>query len=73
MTVSSRWRGAAVPTVETELRAGDAAAGHVTSAAYSPRLSAAVALGYVRRGSHEPGTRLFSTIGEAEVVPLPMV
>ena len=32
--------------------------GHVTSAAWSPRLQAPVALGYVRREFVEPGTTL---------------
>jgi folate-binding protein YgfZ len=46
--------------------------GTVTSAAWSPRLQATVALGYVRRGSHMPGTVLSSAAGEASVVTLPM-
>ena len=48
------------------------AVGSVTSAAWSPRLQATVALGYVRRGSHTPGTGLSSAAGEANVVALPM-
>jgi folate-binding protein YgfZ len=51
--------------------------GQVTSSVVSPRLGTAIALAYVRRGSHEPGTRLQVTgadgTQEAEVVSLPFV
>ena len=40
----------------------------VTSAAFSPRLSAPLALAMVRREANSPGTRLESAIGECEVV-----
>jgi folate-binding protein YgfZ len=53
----------------------DAEAGHVTSSAFSARLDAVVALGYIRRGSQEPGTILevHTEAGprSAEVTPLP--
>lgn len=49
--------------------------GHVTSSAYSPRLGTTIALGYVRRGSHLPGTAVeIEADGQrltAEVVVLP--
>jgi folate-binding protein YgfZ len=49
--------------------------GHITSWVFSPRLGRAIALAYVRRGSHEPGTRLeVEAEGgrwPAEVVSLP--
>jgi len=49
--------------------------GQVTSSAYSPRFGKVVALGYVRRSSHQPGTILQAEIGtncvRAEVTPLP--
>jgi folate-binding protein YgfZ len=46
--------------------------GRVTSAAYSPRLNAALALAMVRREANAPGTRLDSSLGECEVVSLPL-
>jgi folate-binding protein YgfZ len=51
--------------------------GQITSAAQSPRVAAAIALAYVRRGSQEPGTKLEvqAAGGPAtvEVVALPFV
>jgi folate-binding protein YgfZ len=51
--------------------------GHITSAVHSPRLDAPVALGYVRRDHHAPGTELtLRTAGgesAARIVPLPFV
>ena len=48
--------------------------GEVTSAVESPATGRCIALGYVRRGSAEPGTRVhLGTGGEAEVVALPIV
>ncbi len=70
--VGLRFAGATVPEAGTELTVDGQTAGHVTSAAYSPRLSAPLALGYVRRGKEAPGTRLDSAEGEAEVVSLPV-
>jgi folate-binding protein YgfZ len=61
-----------VPVPGTELRAGSAAVGEVTSAAFSPARNTAVALGYVRRGHNEPGTTLESAAGPLTVVSLPM-
>jgi folate-binding protein YgfZ len=55
-----------------ELKAGDVVVGSVTSAAFSPRLGAAIGLGYVRQGHNQPGARLACWQGEAEVVALPM-
>jgi glycine cleavage system aminomethyltransferase T len=55
-----------------ELRSGDAAVGTVTSATFSPRLSAPLALAYLRRGFNTPGTKLAAPSGEAEVVTLPL-
>ncbi|MEX0677297.1 MAG: glycine cleavage T C-terminal barrel domain-containing protein [Pirellulales bacterium] len=69
--LSGLWfKGAAVPEPGTELLSGERVVGQVTSASYSPRLQAPLALGYVRTGSHAPGTRLTSALGDAEVVPL---
>jgi tRNA-modifying protein YgfZ len=62
----------AFPPEGTELKAGEAVVGTVTSAAWSPRFAAPVALAYVKTASSRPATRLTSPAGEAEVVPLPM-
>jgi tRNA-modifying protein YgfZ len=62
-----------VPPVGTEFtdEAGKSL-GQVTSAAFSPRLGAPLALAYVRRGSNTPGTKLRSASGPAEVISLPI-
>jgi folate-binding protein YgfZ len=65
--------GEAVPPPGTELKAGEAAAGVITSSAWSPRLSAPIALAMIKTISTRPGTRLSSSAGEAEVVALPML
>jgi folate-binding protein YgfZ len=75
--VGLRFSGQEIPDAGTELHATDAqeggsAIGSVTSAAWSPRLNNALALGYVRRGHTQAGARLASSAGPAEVVPLPL-
>ena len=70
--VGLRFEGSEIPRPGGELRAGEQTVGAVTSAAYSPHLAAPLALGFVRRGSNAPGTRLQCTSGEAEVVALPV-
>jgi hypothetical protein len=81
--VGLRWQTSAVPPPGTELTIGGAnrgsladqpypVAGRVTSAAFSPRLRAGIALGYVRRDWAVPGTILGSPFGSAEVTELPM-
>lgn len=70
--VGLRFAGDQTPAPATELRIADQAVGQVTSAAFSPRLHAPLALAYIRRGHHEPGARLESNAGPAEVVPLPL-
>jgi folate-binding protein YgfZ len=76
-----RFDGALVPAAGTELQADGQPAGQVTSATYSPRHAAPIALAYLRRGQHVPGTRLGmagsqkpsaaaeGTAGLAEVIP----
>jgi tRNA-modifying protein YgfZ len=61
-----------IPSAGLELLSGDAVVGAVMSACFSPRLSAPLALAYLRRGSTAPGTKLTSACGEAEVVTLPV-
>lgn len=72
LLVGLQFDGSAVPAPGAELHAGEKPVGQLTSAAYSPRLTAAVALGYVRTGSNAPGTQLSSALGDARVVALPM-
>lgn len=45
--------------------------GWITSAAWSDRLGKQIALGYVKRGSNETGTRLLAGDHPVQVVPLP--
>ena len=68
-----RFAGTQVPPAGEELRSGGQVVGEVTSAAWSPRLSAPLALAYLRRGASAPSMKLESRLGEAEVVPLPVV
>jgi folate-binding protein YgfZ len=67
-----KFGGQELPTTGLELLAGDQPVGHVTSAAWSPRLNAPLALGYVRRLHAKPGSQLSSAIGPAEVIKLPL-
>ncbi len=62
----------APPAAGSEITQEGQTVGHVTSATYSPRLAAALALAYVRRGNNVPGQEL--TVGgvEAKVVALPV-
>jgi len=61
-----------VPASGTAILVGDQTVGHVTSAAWSPRLSAPLALAYIRRNHAKPGSLLSSAAGPASVVPLPV-
>jgi folate-binding protein YgfZ len=67
-----RFDGRDVPTAGTELTADGKPAGHVTSACFSPRLDAPLALAMMRRQWLAPGTRLASAAGECEVATLPV-
>jgi folate-binding protein YgfZ len=64
-----------LPPPDAALMSGDRAAGRVTSAAFSPRMRRAIALGYVYRDFTAPGTELTIVHGDrrvpATVVPLP--
>jgi folate-binding protein YgfZ len=62
--------GQMVPPVGTGLSSGDKVVGHVTSAVWSPKHKAPLALAYVRRGSNDAGTKLSSSAGDATVVAL---
>ncbi len=65
---SVRFAGGAVPPSGSELRLGAETVGNVTSAAFSPRAKAAIALAFIRRGHDAVGQRLESDFGEAEIV-----
>ncbi|HZL86764.1 MAG TPA: glycine cleavage T C-terminal barrel domain-containing protein [Pirellulaceae bacterium] len=64
--------GNAMPAAGAELRSGDNVVGHVTSAAWSPRLKQPLGLALIRRAFASPDTRLDSPSGQAEVVSLPL-
>lgn len=66
-----RLDGQTVPAPGTELSVDGKEAGQVTSAIYSPKLDAPLALAYLRRGNETAGRRLESPSGAAEVVALP--
>jgi glycine cleavage system aminomethyltransferase T len=66
-----RFAGREVPPPGLPLERQGQAAALVTSAAWSPRLAAPIALGYVRRGANELGTKLDSAAGPATVEALP--
>lgn len=66
--VALRFASDAEPAAGLELMAEAGKVGHVTSAAWSPRLIRWCGLGYVRRGNNLPGSRLGSTAGALEVV-----
>jgi glycine cleavage system aminomethyltransferase T len=70
--VGVRYLGSEVPEVDAVISRDGANVGRVTSAAYSPRLGAPLALAMVRRESNAVGTRLESKLGECEVVALPL-
>jgi folate-binding protein YgfZ len=61
-----------VPAAGTELIRDGKTVGTVTSAVFSPRLSAALAMGYVRREHNILGTRFDFDAGTVEVVQLPL-
>jgi folate-binding protein YgfZ len=67
-----RFAGEIVPAAGAGLSRGGKAVGHVTSAAYSPRLAAPLALAMVRREHAEPGSSLDSPVGACEVIALPL-
>ena len=67
-----RFQGHIVPEIGTELMLDDKKVGRVTSATYSPRLAAPLALAYVRRGHNAVGAALASPLGSAEVIQLPL-
>ena len=61
-----------VPDAGSELTHAGKAAGHVTSATYSPQLQAPLALAMMRREHAGTGSLLESPVGPCEVIPLPV-
>ncbi len=70
--VGVKFLSPSLPESGTELKLADKVVGHVTSSAYLFRLSAPLALAYIRRVHSAAGTELTSTLGPAEVVGLPV-
>ena len=69
--------GEIVPSATAQILSGERKVGTVTSAIFSPALDRVIALGYVRRESWDPGTRLRLVSGDqclaAEVTSLPFL
>ena len=72
LLVGVRFTGDVVPEPDSELSKDGKRVGKVTSAIYSPVLKAPLALAYVRADDSEAGTALSSSLGDAEVVSLPL-
>ena len=72
LLVGVRWRGETAPAAGAELSVDGKPVGQVTSASFSPRLDAPLALAYIRRLHATPGAKLTTGDGQAEVVTLPL-
>jgi folate-binding protein YgfZ len=70
--VGARFSGEVVPEKGTQLTHSGKPAGQVTSAIFSLKLQASLALAMVRREQTAIGTRLDSPIGPCEIVSLPV-
>jgi aminomethyltransferase len=70
--VGLRFTGEAVPSSGEVLTADGKEAGYVTRAAFSPMMSYAIGMGYVRKENNEPGQELHWQGGTATVTNLPM-
>ncbi|MEX2171252.1 MAG: glycine cleavage T C-terminal barrel domain-containing protein [Pirellulales bacterium] len=68
--IGVKFGGDVVPPRETPLVVDEKSVGKITSACYSPRYAAPLALAFVRRGHDSPGSRMQSEFGEVEVVAL---
>jgi tRNA-modifying protein YgfZ len=67
-----KFAGSNIPSPGLELMSGDKPVGAVTSAAWSPKLQAPLAMALLRRGQAKAGTALHSQLGDAVVVALPV-
>ncbi len=72
LLVGIRFEGSQIPATNEPLLAAGQQVGHVTSAVWSPRLQAPLALAYVRRNHAKSGTSLESAIGSGAVISLPL-
>ena len=70
LLVGLRWETPLVPQAGQKLGLDQRPIGHVTSAAWSPRLGTPLALAYVRRDRSQRGTRIETEHGAAEVIDL---
>jgi folate-binding protein YgfZ len=70
--VGLRFEGEVVPSAGELLLAEGKEVGQVTSAAWSPKFNAGLALALVRRQQTKAGTRLTSSAGDAAVMTLPV-
>jgi glycine cleavage system aminomethyltransferase T len=69
--VGLRFNGETVPAAGEILSSEGKEAGYVTRAAFSPALSSAIGMGYVRRENNEAGQKLEWHGGTAEVIKFP--
>jgi folate-binding protein YgfZ len=72
LLVGVEFAGEQIPGSGMDLFAGEQKIGAVTSAAWSPRLQAPLALALVRRSHSKPGNELETNCGQAVVVALPL-
>jgi folate-binding protein YgfZ len=72
LRVGLKFRVAELPGPGAALLARGTETGYVTRAAFSPALGCPIGMGYVRRESSSPGTKLTCAEGVAEVIPLPL-
>jgi folate-binding protein YgfZ len=72
LLVGIKFSGNEIPDRGTELLSAGQKVGDVTSAAWSPRLQAPLALAIVRRSCAKPGNELETKHGHARVIPLPL-
>jgi tRNA-modifying protein YgfZ len=72
LRVGLKLEGKEIPPSGTILLAGEQQVGHISSAAWSPRLNAPLAMGYVRRQHAKNGSVLAWSAGMAEVIALPL-
>lgn len=64
--------GSEIPASGTEIVSEDKVVGRVTSAVFSPALQKPLAFCYLKRGFHKPGLKIAASLGEVEVVELPL-
>ncbi len=69
--VGLRFPGEAVPSPGEILTSGGKEGGYVTRAAFSPALSSAIGMGYIRKENNEVGQQLEWQGGKAEVTKFP--